>query len=232
MIVIVTGSSKGIGKEIAIKFAASGNDIILCARDEKKLQVTSDEIQLKFPDIHVHYKVADLSKKNQVQSFAEWCLGIGVPDILVNNAGTYLPGNCFDEPDGNLELLMDTNLYSAYYLSRALIPSMKLKGRGHIFNMCSVASLEAYEGGGSYSISKFALNGFSKNLRNELMKDSIKVTAIFPGAVFTDSWQGFDNSNARIMEAGDIADLVYAASMLSPQANVEEILIRPQLGDL
>lgn len=232
MNVIITGSSKGIGKAIAIKFAAAGYDILLCARDNSLLQSTSKEIQEQFPNIKVHYKKADLSKKAQVFEFAEWCLGIGVPDILVNNAGTYLPGNCIDEPEGNLELLMETNLYSAYHLTRMLLPHIKAKGKGHIFNICSVASLHAYEGGGGYSISKFALNGFSRNLRHELMKDGIKVTAIFPGAVFTDTWVGFDNSNARIMEADDIADMVVAASKLSPQANVEEILIKPVLGDL
>jgi short-subunit dehydrogenase len=105
-------------------------------------------------------------------------------------------------------------------------------GGGHIFNMCSIASLQAYEGGGGYSISKFALNGFSQNLRHELKSTGIKVTAVFPGAVLTDSWGNFDNSNGRIMESDDIAAMVYAASNLSPQAVVEEIVLRPQLGDL
>jgi len=232
MNVIITGSSKGNGKAIAIKFAAAGYDILLCARDKDLLNSTSKEIQVAFPQIKIHYKNADLSKKSEVFTFAEWCLGIGVPDILVNNAGVYMPGNAIDEPEGNLEMMMETNLYSAYHLSRLIVPHMKRKGKGHIFNMCSVASLDAYDGGGGYSISKFALNGFSRNLRHELKKDGIKVTAIFPGAVYTDSWQDFDNSNGRIMEADDIADLVVAASKLSPQANVEEILIRPVLGDL
>jgi len=232
MNVIITGSSKGIGKAIAIKFAAAGYDILLCARDKDLLHSTSKEIQVAFPQIKVQYKKADLSKKDEVFAFAEWCLGIGVPDILVNNAGVYMPGNSIDEPEGNLEMMMETNLYSAYHLTRLMVPHMKRKGKGHIFNMCSVASLDAYDGGGGYSISKFALNGFSRNLRHELKNDGIKVTAIFPGAVYTDSWQNFDNSNGRIMEADDIADLVVAASKLSQQANVEEILIRPVLGDL
>lgn len=104
--------------------------------------------------------------------------------------------------------------------------------RGHIFNMCSIASLAAYSNGGSYSISKFALNGFSKNLREEMKPHHIKVTAVFPGAVMTDSWGDYDNSANRIMEAEDIAKMMFASAMLSPQACVEEILIRPQLGDL
>lgn len=232
MIAIITGSSKGIGKSIAIKFAAAGYDILLCSRNEEQLQSASEEIRLGFPKIKVHFKKTDLSKKEQAIEFAQWCVGYGLPDILVNNAGIYLPGNCTEEPEGNLEMLMATNLYSAYHLTRALLPHMKAKGKGHIFNMCSVASLHAYNGGGGYSISKFALNGFSRNLRHELMHDNIKVTTIFPGAVFTDSWKGFDNTNARIMEADDIANMVVAASKLSVAANVEEILIKPILGDL
>ncbi|MEJ7626635.1 MAG: SDR family oxidoreductase [Ferruginibacter sp.] len=232
MIAIVTGSSKGIGKAIVVEFAKAGYDIIMCARDEKVLTSAAAEISKQFPDVTISHKAADLSNKSEVVQFAEWCLSKGVPDILVNNAGSYLPGNISDEKDGNLELLMKTNVYSAYYLTRALLPHMKEKSKGHIFNICSIASLHAYEGGGSYSISKFALNGFNKNLRHELMKNGIKVTAIFPGAVFTDSWKGFDNSMGRIMEAKDIAVMVEAASRLSPQANVEEIIIRPLEGDL
>jgi NADP-dependent 3-hydroxy acid dehydrogenase YdfG len=103
---------------------------------------------------------------------------------------------------------------------------------GHIFNMCSIASLHAYHNGGAYSISKYALHGFSKNLREEMKPHNIKVTAIHPGAVLTDSWGDYDNSSKRIMEADDIAKMVFAASQLSAAACVEDIVIRPQLGDL
>ncbi|MEX0635126.1 MAG: SDR family oxidoreductase, partial [Ferruginibacter sp.] len=115
---------------------------------------------------------------------------------------------------------------------RQLLPAMKLAGKGHIFNICSIASLNAYEGGGSYSVSKYTLNGFSKNLRHELKSTGIKVTAVFSGAVLTDSWKDFDNSNKRILEITDISTMILAATHVSAQAVVEEIIIRPQLGDL
>jgi short-subunit dehydrogenase len=123
-------------------------------------------------------------------------------------------------------------MYSAYQLTRQLLPAMMAAKQGHIFNLCSIASLQAYANGGSYSISKFALMGFSKNLREELKPYNIKVTAVYPGAVMTDSWGDFDNSQQRIMEANDIAAMIIAATKLSPQAVVEDIVIRPQLGDL
>ena len=143
-----------------------------------------------------------------------------------------MPGGVCDEPEGTLEKLIAVNLYSAYHLTRAILPKMIQARRGHIFNMCSIASLHAYKNGGSYSISKFALMGFSKNLREELKEYHIKVTAVYPGAVMTDSWSGFDNSDNRIMQADDVAKMILTASKLSPQAVVEDIILRPLLGDL
>lgn len=231
-VVIVTGASKGIGKAIAQQFAAEGNTLLLCARNELTLQSCVAEMQQQYPQASVYSFVADLSDKLQVQAFAAWCLQQGRPAILVNNAGTYLPGNIKDEAEGNLEHMMNTNLYSAYYLTRLLLPAMLQNATGHIFNICSIAALHAYDGGGSYSISKFALDGFSQNLRHELKQTGLKVTAVFPGAVLTDSWGGFDNSTNRIMEATDVAGMILAATKLSAQAVVEEIVLRPQLGDL
>lgn len=232
MNIIITGASRGIGKAIALTFASCGYNLFLCSRNQEQLNETAAEIQQQHPAVKIKVRAADLSVKEQVVSFADWCLHHGVPDILVNNAGTFIPGNVMDEPDGNLELMMNINLYSAYHLSRKLVPSMIKKGRGHIFNICSVASLKAYDNGGGYSISKFALHGFSQNLRHELKEFGIKVTGVYPGAVLTDSWGNFDNSNGRIMEASDIADMLLAACKLSPQAVVEDIIIRPQLGDV
>jgi short-subunit dehydrogenase len=103
---------------------------------------------------------------------------------------------------------------------------------GHIFNICSIASLHAYANGGSYSISKYALAGFSRNLREEMKPHGIKVTAVYPGAAMTASWDGFNIDPKRIMEADDIAKMVYAAAHLSPMAVAEDIILRPQLGDL
>jgi len=130
------------------------------------------------------------------------------------------------------DILINTNLYSAYHLSRALLPGMISNGHGHIFNMCSIASKIAYPNGGSYSISKFALLGFSKVLREELKEKGIKVTSILPGATWSNSWAGVDLPKDRLMEAEDIAIAVWGALQMSPSAVMEEIILRPQLGDL
>ena len=98
--------------------------------------------------------------------------------------------------------------------------------------MCSIASLNAYPNGGSYTISKFALLGFSKVLREELKDKGIRVTSVMPGATWSHSWDGADFPEDRLMKSEDIALVVSNAIDLSPNAVVEEIIIRPQLGDL
>lgn len=229
---IVTGASKGIGKAVAEIFAANGHNLLLCSRSEHALYKSLEELTTKFPAVTIKAKPVDLSKKDEAIAFGNWCLSFGTPGILVNNAGLFEPGSVYNEPEGNLESQLATNLFSAYHVTRTILPAMIKAAAGHIFNMCSIASLDAYPNGGAYSISKFALHGFSKNLREEMKPHGIKVTSVHPGAVMTDSWSGFDNSSKRIMEANDIAQLIYTASQLSAQACVEDILVRPQLGDL
>ena len=232
MNVIITGASKGIGKAIAEIFAVNGHTLFLCSRGEVALYKTMEELVTKFPGAAIKAKPFDLSKKEDAIAFGSWCLSFGTPDILVNNAGLFEPGSVYNEPEGLLESQVATNLYSAYHVTRTILPEMMKRKSGHIFNMCSIASLNAYANGGAYSISKFALYGFNKNLREEMKPHGIKVTAVHPGAVMSDSWGNYDNAGKRIMEAEDIAKLIYAASQLSVQACVEDIVIRPQLGDL
>lgn len=232
MNIVITGAARGIGQAIAEAFAREGNRLFLCARNKETLEKTATVLQKQFPLSIIYTMVADLSVKTNADEFADFCLQKAVPDILINNAGGYTAGNILEETDGNLEGMMNNNLYSAYYLTRKLAPAMVKNASGHIFNICSIASLQSYENGGSYSISKFAMNGFSQNLRHELKTTGVKVTTVFPGAVFTDSWAGFDNSKQRIMEASDIATMILACTKLSAAAVPEEIVIRPQLGDL
>ena len=232
MNIIITGASKGIGKAIAMAFAKPGNQLLICSRNEKELIETAKELQEKNPDTIIQYRATYMGNKTDVLHFADWCLKFGVPDIIINNAGQFIPGSIHNEPDGPLEKMLEINLYSAYHLTRRLLPSMIKQKSGHIFNVCSIASLNAYANGGAYSISKFALLGFSKNLREEMKPNGIKVTAVLPGATMSASWAGASIDPNRIMEANDIATMIYAASQLSAQAVVEDIILRPQLGDL
>src|SRR5215831_6695078 len=179
MNVVITGSTRGIGKAIAERFVSEGASLAFCARTKRDVDEQYENLHQKFPDAELIYLPCDLSEKGDVKDFADliksqW----NSVDVLVNNAGVYLPGEVHKEKQGTLEKLMKANLYSAYYLTKYLVRMMIKEKRGYIFNICSTASLRAYPNGGSYSISKFALLGFSKNLRMELMQYGIRVTAV------------------------------------------------------
>ena len=230
---IVTGATQGIGKAIARKLLTEGFSLAFCSRSLSTVRQLESQWNEEFPAASILACCADLSNKKENVVFADAVLAnFREVDLLVNNAGMYLPGTIAEEPDGLLETMIGGNLYSAYHLTRKILPLMKMQQRGHIFNMCSIASLKAYPNGGAYSISKYALLGFSDNLREELKEHNIKVTAICPGATYTPSWEGSDVAPERIMEAADIAKMLWSAYNLSPQANVENIIMRPVKGDL
>lgn len=231
-LIVVTGATKGIGRAVAEKFAAAGFDCAVCARSAADLDVLKEEFRMKY-GVNVHYHRADMSLKNDVEQFASFILALQRPiDVLVNNAGFFIPGAITEEKEGTLEQMINANLYSAYYLTRGIVQKMKDEKRGHIFNMCSIASIKAYPNGGSYAISKFALLGFSKCLREELKPFNIRVTAVMPGATKTDSWEGTNLPDERFIKPEDVAEAIYSAHALSPRSVVEELLIRPQLGDI
>lgn len=230
---LITGSSKGIGKAIAIKFARESINLMLTARSKEELDLVKNECLQINPSIQVYTFAADISQKSEVLNLAKFCNDqFEQLDILVNNAGVFIPGAIHEEEEGTLEKMINTNLYSAYHLTRAILPGMLKRKSGHIFNMCSTASIYAYPNGGSYSISKFALLGLTKVLREELKEKGIRVTAILPGATWSASWKGVDLPEERLMQAKDIASSIWGAYQLSDNAVIEELLIRPQLGDL
>lgn len=234
-LIVVSGGTKGIGRAIVEKFLESGFDAVICARKESELLSFEQEALTMFPTQKVYVFKADLSKKIDCDRFVAFIQKLKQPlTILVNNAGLFLPGQVHSEPEGTLQTMIETNLYSAYNLTRGLVANMIENKKGHIFNICSTASITAYTNGGSYCISKFAMLGMTKVLREELKPIGIKVTAILPGATRTASWDGVADElpEDRLMDPADVAEMVFAAYSLSPKAVVEEILLRPQLGDL
>ena len=232
-LIVVTGGSKGIGRAIIEKFAAQSFDVVTCARNKEDLKKLEFEIKKKYPSSAVYTTTADMADKQQTESFVNFVTDLKRPvDILVNNAGYFVPGSISTEPDGTLESMIHANLYSAYYTTRGLVQAMKNRKSGHIFNMCSIASIKAYSNGGSYAITKFALLGFSKCLREELKEFGIRVTSILPGATKTASWEGSEEPDERFMKAEDVAETIYAAYSISGRSVVEEVIIRPQLGDI
>ncbi|MVM39947.1 SDR family NAD(P)-dependent oxidoreductase [Spirosoma sp. HMF3257] len=226
-LIIVTGGTKGIGRAIADRFVAEGFDAVVCARSVEGIQVSDGTAPGLLP------VGADLSTREGVNSLLDYIKSLNRPvDVLVNNTGVFQPGQIHNEAEGTFEQLMNTNVASAYHITRGLVSDMISRRQGHIFMMCSTASITPYTNGGSYCISKFALLGMSRVLREELKPHGVKVTAILPGATLTASWEGTDLPEERFMKPDDVANSAWAAYSLSKSAVVEEILIRPQLGDI
>jgi short-subunit dehydrogenase len=233
MNVIITGATKGIGKAIAVAFAKEGYNLALCSRTATDLDALRADLLKIDSKIAIFTMPVDVSKKTEILAFGEFVKSKWkTVDILINNAGVFLPGEMMKEAEGNLEMMIETNLYSAYYLTRSIVPMMQTAKDGHVFNICSIASFMAYTNGGSYSISKFAMLGMSKVLREEMKPHGVRVTSVMPGATWSNSWAGFDGPEDRLMKPEDIAETILAVSKLSKQSVVEEIVIRPQLGDL
>jgi len=232
-VIAITGATAGIGRAIAFRFAREGWALALTARTPADLDSVAADILGSHPEVEILVHPVDVRKREELKKFMakideRW----GRLDVLVNNAGVFIPGALLEEEEGNLELMVETNLYSAYYGTRASMPLLQKSKPAHIFNMCSIASITAYPNGGSYAISKWAQLGWNNCLRSELKDENIKVTAILPGATWSRSWEGADLPPDRLMDAEHVAHMVYAAWDLPPKSTVEEIIIRPQEGDL
>lgn len=234
---IITGGSAGIGLETAKKFYINGFDVMLCARNQENLNRAKQELE-QLPSTGDSQEVraiqADFLKERDVDRFASEVLASsGTIDVLLHNAGIFLPGDLVGEK--NLQAMrdmMEVNFFSAYHLNQLLLPKMIEQGHGHIILMSSIAGLAAYPAGSMYTISKFALTGFAKALRLETLDKNIRVSAIYPGATWTRSWSESGLDEERLMPAEDIAQLVFECHNTSSRSVVEDIIIRPQLGDI
>ena len=223
---IVTGATRGIGKAIAMKLAETGYNLALCSRNKDELQKLAKD--LEYTNAKIFTFEADCSVKQEVYDF---CKAVeqefGVVDVLINNAGMYLPGVMLDEPDDQFEKQINLNLNAIYYLSKFFGKMMRIQRKGHIFNICSIASKQIVENAGSYSVTKTALLSLNNVFREELSKYNVKVTAVLPGSTLTSSWEGTEIPADRFVQPEDIANTIYTILNLSSGVNVDEITIKP-----
>jgi short-subunit dehydrogenase len=228
-VVVITGATKGIGLALTERFAPTAEELHLVARSEADLQALAE--RLARPELTICTHACDLSDKEQIMALVDALHAkLERLDVLINNAGLYLPGEVVSEPASNLEYMMRLNVFAQYYLTRGLVDRMA--GRGHVFSMASVASRKVFPDKPSYSVTKHAQLALTDAFRAELRPKGIRVTSILPGPTWSASWAGADFPADRLLQAEHVAEMVWQVWQLPEGAVVEDLVIRPQLGDI
>ncbi len=228
-VAIVTGGSRGIGYSIAEALLAEGAMVFICGRDENFLKAALEKLRLKTP-ANVDGTVADVRHyedcRKLVRAAAERFGGL---DILVNNAGLG-----FFKPVDQLSVeewdtTIQTNLSGVFYCCREAIPLMRKRGGGYIFNISSLAGINAIPGGSAYNASKFGLNGFSEAMMQDIRYDGIRVSYIMPGSVDTDfnAAPGSKTHESWKLSGEDIAKAVIDLYKFPKTALASRIEMRP-----
>jgi len=231
--VLVTGSSRGIGYAVAKEFLSQGFNVVINGKNPENLLRAKATLSSLASENQVFAIEADVSTRSGVTSLVEQFNSLNLSlDVVVNNAGLFLPGTMIDESEDQFETLWKVNLSSAYWLTKDLWETLRKSNRAHVINMCSIASITAYDAGGTYSLVKHALLGFTKSLRKEGIPYGIRVTAIMPGATHTDSWAGVDLPQERFMDPQSVANVCYTAFAINRDTVMEEVILRPILGDI
>ena len=230
--IVITGASQGIGQAIAVAFSqVQDARLVLVSRNKQKLDKVAGLCEgngartLVIPcDVTSEEDVSSMG----AQVLSQW----GTPDVLVNNAGLFQPGSLAEMDVASFRQQVDVNLTSAFLVTQSFLPGMVERGSGDLFYMASVASIRAYAGGAAYCAAKHGLLGLARCVREETKDKGLRVTTLLPGATFTPSWEGVDLPEERFMPADDIANAVMEIYGMSSRTVVEEIILRPQLGDL
>ena len=186
MKILITGATSGFGKAMAEKFASEGNDLILTGRRAERLAEFAKELHEKF-FVQVATKVFDVQKKEEVFNALSNDNNLEDVDVVINNAGLALGRDFFEEANlEDWETMIDTNVKGLLYVTKAMLPYLIKRGKGHIVNIGSTAGMEVYEKGNVYCATKHAVEALSQSMRIDLVRHKIKVTAIHPGAADTE----------------------------------------------
>jgi len=232
-VILITGASQGIGAAIARAFAAAvpGARLALVARSEKNLQAVAGEC-LKL-GAAVEIFPCDVGSEKSVAKMARVVAKhFGPVDVLINNAGAFAMAPFAKTSLAMFDDMIATNLRSAFLVTQAFLPAMLKRKRGDIFFMSSIAGLGAYPQAAAYCAAKFGVTGLAQVLRAETKDQGIRVCCVHPGATWSPSWAKSGVKPARIMPAEDIARAILDVHRLGPRTVVEEIVLRPQRGDL
>lgn len=235
---LITGTTSGIGKAIAMKFAENGYHLIITGRRQERLTTLKDKLKSKY-NIEVIDLCFDVREKTEVQeSLGNLATPWNQIDVLVNNAGLASGLSTIQDADiDDWERMIDTNIKGLLYVSRTVMPMMVDRKQGHIINIGSIAGKEVYPKGNVYCGTKHAVDAITKAMRIDALEHNIKVTQIAPGAVETEfslvrfkgDKQKADNvyKGFEPLHAEDIAEVTWFVVSLPAHVNVNDMLVMP-----
>jgi len=232
-VVLITGASQGIGAEIARVFAGEikGVRLALVARNARNLRGVAAACAQLGAETAVF--PADTSDEAAVAKLARAVAKrFGAVDVLINNAGAFTQAKFADTTVAEFDRMIAVNLRSAFLVTRAFLPAMVARRHGDVFFMSSIAGLGAYPNAAAYCAAKFGVTGLAQVLRAETKDAGVRVCCVHPGATWSPSWSGSGVAPERIMPAEDVARAFFDVYRLGRSTVVEEIVLRPQLGDL
>ena len=236
--VLITGVTSGIGEACAIQFASNHYKLILNGRRSDRLNILKEKLEKQF-QASVFLLPFDVRNRKHVfdaiKSLPEEWRDI---DILINNAGLALGRDFFNDASlDDWDTMMDTNVKGLLYVSKAVVPCMINRKKGHIINIGSIAGKEVYERGNAYCASKHAVDAISKAMRIDLLQYQIKVTAIHPGAVETEfsivRFKGDESAAKKVYEGyqpltgEDVASVIYYTATLPPHVCINDLVLTP-----
>jgi len=225
-VALVTGGNRGIGKAIAARLAALGAAVAICGRDSHTLETAARE--LRAAGTPVYSQPADVTKSSDIDALIkETESALGAISILVNNAGMGLFGPVQEKTEQEWDTLMNTNLKSVFLVSRQVIPGMIQRKSGDIINISSLAGKNTFAGGGIYCASKWALQGLSGCMAEDLRNFGIRVSTVCPGSVATEFSGRGPKDASKVLTAQDVAHAVAMIATQGPQSFLSEVQLRP-----
>jgi len=232
-VILVTGASQGIGAAIAKVFAKElpRVRIALVARNAKNLDRVAGACAKLGATVEAF--TCDVADEIAVEALeAAVTKRFEHVDVLINNAGVFAAAPFVETTVAEFDRIVAANLRSAFLMTRAFVPAMIERKAGDVFFMSSIAGLDAYPDSAAYCAAKFGVTGLAKVLRAETRAHGVRVCCVHPGATWSPSWSASGVAEERIMPATDVARAFFDVYRLGRNTVVEEIVLRPQLGDI
>lgn len=228
---LVSGASKGLGRQLAFRLADKGAELVLLARDGERLEAVVREVRARGAGCVAI--ACDLSRTDEIADACSQVNARGGVDILVNNAGLGFYKPFLEHSPNEHDAIIDVNLRGPIHLTQWLLPLMIERGAGHILNIASDVAATPIANMAVYAASKFAVRGFTLSLAREVKARGVKVSLINPGIVdtgFNDAEEGSKEAT-RALQPGELADLIVTVLEQPGYQMIDELTVHPQLQD-